>query len=237
MLLKDALAQVTGATRSPARCARTAPTSCSAEHVPGTYDGLVVGGVSEHLFKRRVYNPDDDPKVAGGFSTKSGPAVTVMREVVAEQLISPAMHPERAFPGIRLADIGEDTSPNYPFRREIGQQNVLDVLSDIAKATRLDFWFEFDGIDPGGYPRSSFTPAGVARTLEAQPSGGPYVYLTPRRQPGRAKLPTARRKQRGLRAGQGRQREPAGLPAGRTSAVVESPFNRIEGGRGSEADA
>src|SRR5690606_4513345 len=63
MLQKDALAQVyrsdpaTGQMREDGTYFLR-----SAEHVPGTYDGLVIGGVSvEHLLKRRVYNPDDDP--------------------------------------------------------------------------------------------------------------------------------------------------------------------------------
>lgn len=151
------------------------------EHVPGDYDSLVLGGVSaEHLLARRLYHPDDDPQVAGGYSTKDGPAVTLMRQVVYEQLIAPAAHPWRAVPGLSLGPVGADTSPPYPFRREIGQQTVLDVLGDIAKATKLDFWLEWAGIDPAGYPRFVFHAGrrGTDRSKAAHPDG-PYVYLTP----------------------------------------------------------
>ena len=152
-----------------------------ADHVPGDYEGLVVGGVSaEHLLARRLYHPDDDPQVAGGYSTKSGPAVTLMRQIVHEQLIAPAANPQRAFPGVSLGPVGDDTSPPYPFRREIGQQTVLEVLDDIAKAARLDFWLEWAGADPAGYPRFVFHAGrrGTDRSKAAHPAG-PYVYLTP----------------------------------------------------------
>ncbi len=244
MLRKDALAQVyrsdpvTGQMREDGTYFLR-----SAEHVPGAYDGLVIGGVSaEHLFKRRVYNPDDDPHVAGGFSTKSGPAVTVMREVVTEQMIAPAANPERAFPGLRLADIGEDTSPNYPFRREIGQQNVLDVLSDIAKATRLDFWLAFDGIDTvGGYPRFVFHAGrrGTDRSKHSHPAG-PYVYLTPSSgnlvEP-QLTLDSTEEANAVYVLGKGANGNRLVYRQERHSAVVESPFNRVERAvESSEAD-
>lgn len=151
------------------------------EHVPGDYEGLVLGGVSaEHLLARRIYHPDDDPLVAGGYSTKDGPAVTLMRQVVYEQLIAPAANPWRAVPGLSLGPVGPDTSPPYPFRREIGQQTVLDVLGDMAKATKLDFWLEWTGTDPAGYPRFVFHAGrrGTDHSKAAHPDG-PYVYLTP----------------------------------------------------------
>jgi len=244
MLRKDALAQVyrsdpvTGQMREDGTYFLR-----SAEHVPGAYDGLVIGGVSaEHLFKRRVYNPDDDPKVAGGFSTKSGPAVTVMREVVTEQMISPASNPERAFPGLSLASIGEDTSPNYPFRREIGQQNVLDVLSDIAKATRLDFWLAFDGVDTvGGYPRFVFHAGrrGTDRSKHSHPAG-PYVYLTPSSgnlvEP-QLTLDSTEEANAVYVLGKGANGNRLVYQQERSSAVVESPFNRVERAvESSEAD-
>jgi len=244
MLRKDALAQVyrsdpvTGQMREDGTYFLR-----SAEHVPGTYDGLVIGGVSaEHLFKRRVYNPDDDPKVAGGFSTKSGPAVTVMREVVTEQMISPAANPERAFPGIRLADIGQDTSPDYPFRREIGQQNVLDVLSDVAKATKLDFWLAFDGIDTaGGYPKFVFHAGrrGTDRSKHSHPAG-PYVYLTPSSgnlvEP-QLTLDSTEEANAVYVLGKGANGNRLVYRQERSAAVVESPFNRVERAvESSEAD-
>jgi len=244
MLHKDALAQVyrsdpvTGQMREDGTYFLR-----SAEHVPGAYDGLVIGGVSaEHLLKRRVYNPDDDPKVAGGFSTKSGPAVTVMREVVTEQMIAPAVNGERAFPGLSLASIGEDTSPDYPFRREIGQQNVLDVLSDIAKATRLDFWLAFDGVDTvGGYPRFVFHAGrhGTDRSKHSHPAG-PYVYLTPSSgnlvEP-QLTLDSTEEANAVYVLGKGANGNRLVYRQERSAAVVESPFNRVERAvESSEAD-
>jgi len=243
MLRKDALAQVyrsdpvTGQMREDGTYFLR-----SAEHVPGTYDGLVIGGVSaEHLFKRRVYNPDDDPNVAGGFSTKSGPAVTVMREVVTEQMIAPAVNNERAFPGLSLASIGEDTSPNYPFRREIGQQNVLDVLSDVAKATRLDFWLAFDGVDPAGYPKFVFHAGrrGTDRSKHSHPAG-PYVYLTPSSgnlvEP-QLTLDSTEEANAVYVLGKGANGNRLVYRQERSAAVVESPFNRVERAvESSEAD-
>ena len=243
MLRKDALAQVyrsdpvTGQMREDGTYFLR-----SAEHVPGAYDGLVIGGVSaEHLLKRRVYNPDDDPNVAGGFSTKSGPAVTVMREVVTEQMISPATNGERAFPGLSLASIGEDTSPNYPFRREIGQQNVLDVLSDVAKATRLDFWLAFDGVDPAGYPKFVFHAGrrGTDRSKHSHPAG-PYVYLTPSSgnlvEP-QLTLDSTEEANAVYVLGKGANGNRLVYRQERSAAVVESPFNRVERAvESSEAD-
>lgn len=245
MLRKDALAQVYRSDPVTGRMREDGTYFLrSADHVPGTYDGLVIGGVSaEHLLKRRVYNPDDDPKVAGGFSTKSGPAATVMREVVYEQMIAPAANPERAFPGLSLATVGDtDTSPNYPFRREIGQQHVLDVLGDIAKATRLDFWLAFDGVDvEGGYPRFVFHAGrrGTDRSKHSHPAG-PYVYLTPGSgnlvEP-QLTLDSAEEANAVYVLGKGANGNRLVYRQERSAAVVESPFNRMERAvEASEAD-
>lgn len=149
------------------------------DHVPGDYEGLVISGVSpETLLRMRCYDPDDDPLAANGFSTKGGPATQLMREIVTEQLISP-LNTARAFPGVHLAPYGLDGPPNYYFRSEIKAQYVFDILTDIYKATGVEFWLSYADRHPTGYPRFAFHAGRVGRNRsKAAHPDGPYVYMT-----------------------------------------------------------
>lgn len=152
------------------------------DSVPGDYDGLVIAGYGpEWLLDGRIYDPDDDPLVANGYSTKSGPVTSVMREIVVEQCIAPATRPERAIPGLTARPIYDTSAPNCAVRREVSADTVLQVLDGLSKAHRTDFWCEFMGLDPiYGHPRFEFVTGRVGRDRSKQSyPAGPYTYLTP----------------------------------------------------------
>ena len=71
---------------------------------------VVIGGVSlNHLLMRRVVRPEDDPAVAGGYSTKDGPADTVIRAYVREQAADLASA-ARQFPGFTVNSVAAAVS-------------------------------------------------------------------------------------------------------------------------------
>jgi hypothetical protein len=151
------------------------------DNVPGDYRGYVCSGVSpESLLKTRIYVPQDDPLVANGFSTKAGSAVEVMREIVTEQCVSPAVNAARRIPGFRVnpTTIGGAGDRTY-FRREAGTQTVLDVLNEIRK--RVDFKVDYVGTDVvHGYPQFEFSCGSIGRDHSKHTNpNGPYVYLIP----------------------------------------------------------
>src|SRR5688572_10089559 len=52
----------------------------------GNEERLVIGALSlNHLLMRRIVDPEDDPLSVDGYSSKEGPADSVMREYVIEQ--------------------------------------------------------------------------------------------------------------------------------------------------------
>lgn len=149
---------------------------------PGEPPGFVCAGPSpEDLLRRKIYDPRDDPLVANGFSTKSGYAVALMREIVQEQCVDPAFNTEMALPGFTVAASGSDSGPTAAFRTEFKNQTVLDVLKGLSDAHKIDWWVAFDRVDTaGGYPRFIFRTGrqGTDWSKAAHPSG-PYVYLAP----------------------------------------------------------
>ncbi len=105
----------------------------------GQDERLVIGGLSlEHLLARRIIDPNDDPNNAGGYSTKAGPADTVMRDYIREQAADLAS-PDRSFPGLSV-QIVEGNGPGNGQR--LRHENLLTVLQSIAKKSTMDFWIE-----------------------------------------------------------------------------------------------
>lgn len=148
---------------------------------PGEPPGFVCAGPSpEDLLRRKPYDPRDDPLVANGYSTKSGYAVALMREIVQEQCVAPTFNTEMALPGFSVATSGVDSGPTAAFRTEFKKQSVLDMLTGLSDAHKLDWWIEYDSVDLAGYPCFVFY-AGMRGTdwSKATHPTGPYVYLAP----------------------------------------------------------
>lgn len=100
---------------------------------------VIFAGVSvEDLLRRRLIIPDDDLLGAAGFSTKSGLPDLVMIQYVRDQCIVPALNSARVFPEFYLAPFTPD-SVHMTYQRVNQQNNLLEVLQDIANTSNMDF--------------------------------------------------------------------------------------------------
>ncbi len=97
---------------------------------------LVVGGMSlNHLLARRIINPLDDPTALDGYSVKSGPADTVMRDYVREQAADLASA-IRQFPGMSVPAVpGGGATINKSFRYD----NLFNAMQEMAVGSAIDF--------------------------------------------------------------------------------------------------
>jgi hypothetical protein len=153
-----------------------------ADTVPGEMgDAFVIEGYTpEHLLSRLIYDPNNDPDVANGYSTKGKTCATLMHEIVTEQVIAP-LTGRPVYPGISTHAFVSDASPYVAFRKEVSEEYLLDLLADLAATYQTDFWLAFTGIDTrNGHPLFEFTTGRVGHDHSklAFPDG-PYVYLTP----------------------------------------------------------
>ena len=185
---------------------------------------VVIGGVSlNHLLMRRVVRPEDDPAVAGGYSTKDGPADTVIRAYVREQAADLASA-ARQFPGFTVNSVA---GSGQPVGARLRYENLLDVVEDLSKRGQVDFQIRRT---TGASMALTIGRAGVDRTKTTNYPNAPWVGLDPRR--GNLTNPTLtedRKEERNyiyaLGQGQGDTRIVLAI-AGAT--VYDSPFNRIE---------
>lgn len=100
---------------------------------------LIVAGRSlNHLLTRRVINPSADPLVAGGYSTKAGPADQVIRDYVLEQLGANAQPARRAanFSVAPVTNVGQSVGNRLRF------ENLFEVVEKLAKSGDVDFAIE-----------------------------------------------------------------------------------------------
>lgn len=97
---------------------------------------MIFGGFNlNHLLARRRVRPEDDPNGTPN-SIKGDLADRVMREVVTEQLISPATNAIRAFPNLTAANVlGVG---NFVFQ-ELNNDIVLEVFQGWAVKGQVDF--------------------------------------------------------------------------------------------------
>lgn len=185
---------------------------------------FVVGGVSlNHLLKRRIVDPTTGAGGSGGFSTKAGPADTVIYDYCREQ-IGPLADPMRQIPNFTITPVvgtGQAVGARLRF------ENLLEQIQDLAHRGNTDFiitrttsnnlvltiapigadktqstnypWNSWVGLNPprGNLQRPSFQ---IDRTDEAN-----FVYA--------------------LGEGQGANRTLLTMGG---NTVTDSPFNRIE---------
>lgn len=100
---------------------------------------LVIGGFNlNHLLARRVIYPEDDPLVAGGYSTKSGEATAVIAELVDEQAGPSASAARQTENLYSVQALGGGLTVGGRWRYE----NLFEVLREVADSGGVDFWVE-----------------------------------------------------------------------------------------------
>jgi hypothetical protein len=112
------------------------------QYVEEGTEKFAVGGVSlNHLLMRRVIDPDDDPLVSGGFSTKAGLASTVIWEFVNEQC-GPGASAVRRTPGMSMA---ADPALGANIGRRLRYEKLFDQIQLMAKEGVVDFEIHRNG--------------------------------------------------------------------------------------------
>ena len=141
----------------------------------GNDELIVVGGVAlNHLIKRRVVNPADDPAQAGGYSTKAGRAEVVMRAYAREQMGDLASAARRT-PGLTIP---AGTGNGNTLGDRLNMENLFDKMQDFAHRSFVDFHLRRD------YANQlvlDIAPMGVDRTKTTNAPGRPYLYFSPAR--------------------------------------------------------
>lgn len=197
----------------------------------GEHEGkevLILGFLSlDHLLKRRQIVPEDDPLGADGYSTKAGFAERVMNAYVNEQAVNPALNPLRRIAGL-TTDLG-DFHGNQTFQRRTYEDNLLDVLKDIATTSDWDFT-----ITHTGSAQFFFTgqQVGSDKSKETNFPLLPFVLFDVRR--GNLQEPhlvvNAYEEINYVYMGaQGPEDDREWLPASDPDAIALSPWGRIEG--------
>lgn len=185
---------------------------------------LIIGAQhANHLLKRRVIDPDDDPLAAGGYSTKSGAADSVMREYALEQCGSSASA-ARQFPNFTIdtvAGVGQNVG------RRLRHDNLFKVIQELADQGGVDFRIVQTSANN---LELKIARLGTDRTKARNYPVAPFVMLNPLR--GNLSNPTLRRDRKkeanfcyGLGQGANEQRivlKQAG------DGMGDSPYNRIE---------
>lgn len=97
---------------------------------------FLVGGLSlNHLIARRCVLPADDPLQAGGYSTKSGAADSVLREYALEQMGANAST-ARQFTNLSVPPVA---NVGMSVGRRLRFENLFTVFQDIAEQSMMDF--------------------------------------------------------------------------------------------------
>lgn len=185
---------------------------------------FVVGGLSlNHLLARRVIDPSDDPLAAGGYSTKAGPADTVMHDYAIEQCGQSASA-ARQFPNLSIQPSGAIGSS---IGRRLRYENLLEAMQDMANSALMDFIIA--RITDNNL-RLTVAPIGSDKTRTRNYPGSPFVELNPLR--GNLNDPSLlfdRKKEQNyvyaLAQGPGESRIVTKLAA---DTIFDSPYNRIE---------
>lgn len=190
----------------------------------GNVERFVVGGLSlNHLLARRLIDPNDDPLAAGGYSTKAGPADTILYEYADEQCVNP-INSNRQFPNLSIQPSGGIGSSAG---RRLRYENLLETFQDVANQGDVDFIIQ-RLIDNN--LRLTIAPIGTDKTRSRNYPSAPFVELNPNR--GNLSDPSLlldRKKEQNyvyaLAQGPGENRivfELQGL------GINDSPYNRIE---------
>lgn len=190
----------------------------------GDEERFIVGGLSlNHLIARRVIDPADDPLAAGGFSTKAGPADTVMLSYANEQM-GPSASMMRQTPGLTTnisAGVGKSIGARERYT------SLLEVMQTLAKRGDVDF--VIDRIT-GTSLRLTVAPIGTDKTQTTNYPFAPFLMLNPLR--GNLTNPSLEIDRReeatfiyAMGQGQGESRLVLQVPG---AGISDSPFNRIE---------
>lgn len=135
---------------------------------------LIVSGFSlEYELSKRIIDYRDDPLGAGGYSTKEGPAETVMRELVNEQAGTLALD-LRAVAGLAVGAGGG--RGNTVRGRWTWEHNLLEVLQSLTAPGGIDFYIHRTG---GMAFEFVAEPVGRNLTREDNWPGNPFVLFDP----------------------------------------------------------
>lgn len=190
----------------------------------GDEERFIVGGLSlNHLIARRVIDPADDPAAAGGFSTKSGAADTVMLAYANEQMVT-STNTLRRFPGL-TTNISSGVGSSVGARERY--TSLLELLQNLARRGNVDFVIERVS---GVTLRLTVAPIGTDKTQTTNYPFAPFVMLNPLR--GNLTNPSLEIDRRdeanfvyALGQGQGEARKVLAVAG---TGISDSPFNRVE---------
>lgn len=189
-----------------------------------TDEWFAVGGVSlNDLINRRIIYFGDDPAQAGGYSTKSGAADTVIRAYCNEQM-GPAASALRQTPNLTIAPVAGTGTPvggRYRF------ENLLDMIKDLAHRGGTDFIIERTGAN---LFQLTIAPIGADKTESTNYPWNSWVGLTPPRgnlQKPSYKLDRTEEKNFVYALGQGQGANRTFVSLG-GDTVTDSPLNRHE---------
>jgi hypothetical protein len=187
-------------------------------------DLITFGGLSlNHILTRRVINPNDDPLVAGAYSTKAGHADTVIYDYVNEQM-GTAASLERQMPNFSI-ELPTGIADGAGAR--LSYENLYDEMLKLAKAGKTDIIVERT---TGNNLKLYIKPIGVDRTKLTNYPLKQWVGLSPIR----GNLPEAalaldRSSEKNfvyeLGNGEGSRRDILEVPG---SGMADSPWNRCE---------
>ncbi len=140
-------------------------------------DILVVAGYGvEYLLWNNIFIAEDDPLEANGFSTKSGAADTIMREIVVEQCVDPEINVTRAIPNLTVPAV-PGTGDFVAFREEDSDTKVIEFLKKLARAGGVDFWMDYDPSTPTF--TLHFGTRGTDKRKSTHYPTSPYLYFSP----------------------------------------------------------
>ncbi len=193
-------------------------------------------GVSyDHLIKRRIVN--FRPGTSG--ADKSGAGETVMKAYVNENAGPSAVSPPRVSAGVTQSlTIQGDVAGGSAWEGSRGFKGLLDVLKDIADATRVDFEV-VAGSSPATFVfNAQARPIGVDRSVSNTVGNAPVVFSLDYANMIRPSYTLSRMAEinRSLVLGQGQpgSRE---VVVRSGAGVADSPWNLIEGTRGAGQEA
>jgi hypothetical protein len=117
---------------------------------------IVIGGMSlNHLLTRRIIDPDDDPLVAGGYTTKAGLADQVIAQYVDEQL-GPSASVARQIPNLTIKpplNVGKPLGARLQHEKlwnevkRMAIQGGVDIYSERTTGSSMQFAVEPIGQD------------------------------------------------------------------------------------------
>lgn len=189
---------------------------------------LILGAEHLHHFlARRQIDPDDDPAGAGGYSTKGGYAQRVMHEYVEEQCVNPLVNLDRRIAGLYVP--APINAGNLTYQRRRQEDNLLDVLQDIADGTKYDFSITHEG---GAVFRFQGGMVGSDKSKETNYPFNPFLLFKPMRgnmQQPRLVIDRYKEKNFIYVGEEGPDEDKEYVPVSDPSAIGDSPWNRCEG--------